>query len=266
MDYNETVDDLSTRVSSINNDSKVIEINKLLDDLKTVRQWKGVCKTFEIIKEIKNKPFIINKHFVGLVENKAIMPVEERCKALKFGLNDYYSQMKDDLGLLLAKLCEKKEILVSSKWEVLKSLQSGERIGMYGQRLPKLFEDVEKVYVGASRGPELKALIEAKEDIGLVIHGAFDSAMMYQSYADSVTEIFAFVEDKIIEKIGRLTTIDKDVSDREKRIIELNGQISEKEKHLMELEVKEKEKGNQPSTGNEVVEINANGEPDGGNK
>lgn len=206
------------------------DITRLYAELRQVAMWKSYLKIREWMKT--NKKPIIFTSLKTLINNGTTMSLEDALKYLEISEKEFYDRTRRDLVNFIVYMNEKAETLDERDFGILQDLQSSDKIGQFGQRLPRLINDVKDNYEPESLPVEINRYVDAGADITQLVHTTLLVGMRKQARDDLMTMLLCNTEEKINEISSKLPQLEAQKKEKEEEIKRLDGEIENRQQIL----------------------------------
>ena len=201
------INETAVEKSKNNEASLLSELQQEVKELSEVRK-KMIeivnMKSYIVIDHyLKKNPQIfdntIYKDFKKLINSNTFYSLDEILPKLKVEKQIYIDLLKKDFIELINYQKERAVNEVSAIFRGLKDLQSPDKIGEIGQRLPNIFEKVRSKYREEELPPDITKLLNQETDITRLIFGTLEIANIFKSLHDSLIYILNSQSENIIK-------------------------------------------------------------------
>ena len=217
-------------------------LKKALDEIDNVRKWKSY---YQISKLVEKSKFNIFSGFLNMETDQILLSVDQALTHLGISNQTFKNSEGQDIGELITYIRIKAETALQSQYTILKDVQSPEKIGEMGQKIPIIFAELENKYPE----PELSLpshvveLMKRKNDIIDLLFASVETGMIYQASHDIIIRILMTQENAIKEKEAKKNELEKTIGELglEKTNLEEEIEKLKIQKNIIEEENKQKE-------------------------
>lgn len=217
-------------------------LKKALDEIDNVRKWKSY---YQISKLVEKSKFNMFSGFLNMETDQILLSVDQALTHLGISNQTFKNSEGQDIGELITYIRIKAETALQSQYTILKDVQSPEKIGEMGQKIPIIFAELENKYPE----PELSLpslvveLMKRKNDIIDILFASVESGMIYQASHDIIIRILMTQENNIREKEAKKNELEKTIGELsiEKTSLEEEIEKLKIQKNIIEEENKQKE-------------------------
>lgn len=211
------------------------KVKSIISTLNSVVKWKSYSYIHRYLTRYKPKPMLF-KDYSKLINDNQLLSIDICLKHLKISNNTFYEGLNDSPINLLTYIRTKTETMIESKYNSILDLESPEKIGVYGQRLPDLFDAIIKRFPSPEDrlAKPIVNLLKNKDDIVKIVHNSTELANIYQSLNDITFHILVNIESSILKDLDELNKYKKEIQDLKEKIEEKKKEINRLNDEILE--------------------------------
>lgn len=158
----------------------ILELKSEIDNFISDKSYVIVKRLIDKYSKNKSPQFNLLKR---LISDGIVLDIDKCLLHLGINKNTFYEHMKDAENFKVY-YRQKLEGEINYLYDTMKDLDSEEKIGMFGQRLSVLFDNISNKYQEDLLPSDIRKLLEAKSDIEKLLFTNIQVYMKYQSAHD----------------------------------------------------------------------------------
>ncbi len=228
QEYNGIKAQADSLISSSPETEESAAVKRFVDEIKPLLEYKELLSFHRLIKKIDESEYSVI--YSRLKDLDTLMDLNDILKNLDIKPDAYKSSVdRDPIGFLVY-YRQKFETKAEYLYDGLKDLESENRIGAYGQRIPSLFAKVRQRHPIESLPDSVVALLNSESDIEKLIATTVQVMFIYQAAHD----LGFYIDTAIINKRKQIIDeIRKLEMDKDKLLADIEG-LKQQTTHLQE--------------------------------
>jgi hypothetical protein len=193
----------------------VDELDKVTLEVEEVIKWKSFIYVRSQMAKARHSNYKYILNIKDMIINNQLMSVSDAVKHLQINEQSFYDGIRGNVIDYIKFFRLRAETLIEGDYNGIRNLQSQDRIGEYGQRLPDLFAAIYKKYPYPEDAlhQSIVNLLRAEDDIIAVIYTNISLAMKYQAMSDLLTYVFASMSTDFIKLLDEKVKTTKEIND-----------------------------------------------------